>query len=80
MPNTSSPAYVAIDPCTGLHLRAATAAEMASYLAQPVRGDVAKVHHAAFRQPVRVGAVLIDADFGPGSNTRIMAYARRVAS
>lgn len=50
--------FVAIDPSTCLHLRAATDVERAAYLAQP--------GHAAFRRPVRVEAVLVDEDTGPG--------------
>lgn len=51
--------YVAIDPRTGLHLRAATDAERDAYLAQPCRC-------AAFRRPIKVGDVLVDEDTGPG--------------
>jgi hypothetical protein len=49
---------VAIDPATGLHLRSATDEERAAYLGQGA--------HPAFRRPVRVGAVLVDEDSGPG--------------
>lgn len=50
--------HVAIDPRTGLHLRAATDGERAAYEAQP--------GHVAFRRPVRVGDVLIHEYTGPG--------------
>lgn len=50
--------HVAIDPATGLHLRAATSAEVAAFLEQDV--------HPAFRKAVRVGEVLVDEDNGPG--------------
>jgi len=49
---------VAINPTDGTHLRAATADEQRAYLAQPA--------HPSFRRPVRVGAVLVDEDAGPG--------------
>lgn len=51
--------FVAIDPSSGLHLRGATDEERATYLAQPGK--------AAFRRPVRVGAVLVDEYTGPGA-------------
>lgn len=47
--------YVAIDPSTGLHVRAATEEEKQAYFDQkPLHGL------DAFRKPVRVGAFLID--------------------
>ena len=55
--------YVAIDAKTGLHLRAATADEVAAYLAAPIAHPSGL---ESFRTPARVGAVLIDEDTGPG--------------
>jgi hypothetical protein len=50
--------FVAVCPSTGVHLRPATAAEVAAYdAANPPR---------PFDRPVRVGRVLIDEDTGPG--------------
>lgn len=59
MKTNAASKFVAIDPRTGLHLRAATSEETAAYLAQPVR-------HACFRKAVNVGDVLVDEDMGPG--------------
>lgn len=56
--NNTAIKLVAVDPVTGLHVRNATTDEAAAYLAQPVA--------KAFRKPVRVGAVLVDEDTGPG--------------
>ncbi len=50
--------FQAIDPQTGATIREATPAEAAAYNAQPGR--------EAFRKPMRVGAVLVDTDTGPG--------------
>lgn len=52
-------AYVAIDPKTGLHLRVATESERAAYLGQVCRAP-------SFRKPIRIGAVIVDEDTGPG--------------
>lgn len=54
----SSPNLVAVDPRTGLHLRPATELESAAYFGRPLL--------AAWRDPVRVGEVLVDEDTGPG--------------
>lgn len=51
--------FIAIDPKTGLHLRAATDMERDAYLAQPARGP-------AFRKAFRVGDILVDEYSGPG--------------
>lgn len=59
MSNATTSKMMAIDPSTGLHVRAATTEEIAAYLVQPVR-------HPAFRKPVRVGDVLVDEYTGPG--------------
>jgi len=52
--------FVAVDPKTGAHLRRATLSEAKRYVRQPGR--------PAFKQPVRVGEVLIDLDTGPGGS------------
>lgn len=52
--------FVAIDPATALHLRAATDAEIAAFAAANPR--------TAFERPTRVGAVLIDSYMGPGGS------------
>jgi len=52
--------FVAIDPKTGLHLRASTETEIASWENQTdPRGR-------SFFTKIRVGAFLIDEDTGPG--------------
>jgi hypothetical protein len=56
----SNPAFVRVDPATGRLVGRADEREQAAYLAQPAR-------HPAFRQPVRVGAFLIDLATGPGA-------------
>lgn len=50
---------VAVDPATGLQLRAASTQEAQAYLTQPCR-------HPSFRQARLVGDVLVDEDTGPG--------------
>ena len=50
--------FVALDPRTALHLREATEAEKAAFLAQP--------EHPSFRKAIRVGDVLVDEYMGPG--------------
>lgn len=52
--------FVAIDPVTSLHLRAATDAEIAAFTAANPR--------TAFERPTRVGAVLVDSYMGPGGS------------
>lgn len=51
--------YVVINPANGLHVRKATETEVTAYLAQAVRSP-------AFRKPVLVDSVLVDAYQGPG--------------
>lgn len=61
--NKTPTKMVAIDPSTGLHLRDATDDERAAFENQTI------AHPSglwAFRQPVRVGDVLVDEDTGPG--------------
>lgn len=52
--------FVAIDPATALHLRAATDAEVAAFIAANPR--------TAFERPTMVGDVLIDSYMGPGGS------------
>lgn len=52
--------FVAIDPVTALHLRAATDAEVVAFTAANPR--------TAFERPTRVGDVLIDSYMGPGGS------------
>ncbi len=52
--------FVAIDPATALHLRAATSAEIAAFEAANPR--------TAFERPIMVGNVLIDSYTGPGGS------------
>ena len=52
--------FVAIDPATALHLRAATDAEIAAFTTANPR--------TAFERPTRVGDVLIDSYMGPGGS------------
>ncbi len=63
---TTARKFVAVDPSTGCHVRPATDAEVAAYLAQPSRGVRGSALWEAFLAPVRVGAVLVDEDTGPG--------------
>lgn len=53
--------YVAKDPRTGVHLRDATADEIASYIAR-------NAGKAPFDKPVRIGPVLIDTYTEPGGS------------
>lgn len=57
--------YVAIDPATGAHLRNATDAEIAAYLAQRQTRPASR-QQACFDRPVRVGDVTIYLYTGPG--------------
>ncbi|RTL30570.1 MAG: hypothetical protein EKK55_01830 [Rhodocyclaceae bacterium] len=59
MSSPAAPTMMAVDPRTGAHLRVATPAEVAAWLAQPAR-------HPAFRDTVRVGDVLVYEYTGPG--------------
>lgn len=62
--------FVAVDPATGRHLRAATVFEAWLYLAQCVRPVSRPVFRHAFLVPIRVGSVLIDEDTGPGLSSQ----------
>jgi len=57
---TATRSFVAIDPATALHLRAATDAEVAAFTAANPR--------TASERPTRVGDVLIDSYTGPGGS------------
>jgi hypothetical protein len=54
--------FVAIDPTTGAHVRAATPEETAAYVGQETRAAAGTYWHASrtFHRPLRVGDVLID--------------------
>ena len=54
-------ACVALSPSDGRRIRCATPAETLAYVTRNCTPT-----HPAFRKPVRVGAVLVDEDTGPG--------------